>query len=146
MDWCLNNPNDDHIFTFENTSIKCGSGINCINMFNIDDIYVAGSYALRHMLDFLHRNYSLFYSEAADGIIMPSVSPFNFRWKSNDIDLFLLNRELLAHNKMGTRFDIILSPEKSIQALLLGFDLPVCRVGFNLAGHSMYPSKQCFLF
>ena len=126
INWCLNNPIDDHVYEFKRECVKNGNEINCIDMFNTSDAYVAGSYALRHLLDFLEKI---------------NKNKFTFNWNSNDVDIFFLNKDLPARNKIGKGLDIISSPEKSVQELLIGFDLPVCRVALNFEG-SFYVSIQ----
>lgn len=118
---------DDHLYVFKREAIYGENfSVNYLPFFQIPNIYVAGSYALRQLLDHLSK-----YAKSSGPI-----NPFDFRWKSNDIDLFLLDckTEGSGRNKMGKGLDIVISPDKTIEDLLLGFDLPVCRVGFGMDG------------
>lgn len=138
--WCSANPIKDHVFKFQTKTIRNTGGINCIDMFNIPDAYIAGSYALRHLLDYLE---CLCVCSGVDITTrdLPYKYPFTFNWNSNDIDIFLLNRSKPARYKIGRSLDIISSPEKSVEELLIGFDLPVCRVAHDFTG-TYYVSLQ----
>lgn len=134
IEWCDNNPLEDYIYTFKRESIYGENfNVNYLPFFQVPNIYVAGSYVLRQLLDHLFK-----YTETTE-----HVNPFDFRWKSNDIDLFLVDckTEGSGRNKMGKGLDIVITPDKTIEDLLLGFDLPVCRVGFGMDG-TYYVSIQ----
>lgn len=138
VEWCNNHPITDHIYTFTATRLHNAARTNCIDMFKTDDTYIAGSYALHAVIVFLNRNsylYSPPNSKRSDRL------QIQCNWESNDIDIFLLNKEHPACNHLGGNLDIVSSPEKSIEELLRGFDLPICRVAMDLSG-TFYVSIQ----
>lgn len=148
--WCDENPITDHVYEFRNERMR--EKFSGIDMLSTPDTYVAGSYALRQLLNYLDSHFPAL-KEASDNskirivgnkIYLPTSSegatkfktqrPFEFKWISNDIDIFLINKERPAKNKIGKGLDIISSYEKSISELLNGFDLPICRVAINFEG------------
>lgn len=117
VEWVDDHPIDDYVYTFRNT--RMGSPLtsdNVLYMFEHKDMCVAGSAALKHVID-----------------ILPT-SPYHVfpkTWKNNDIDLFLLGKPFPSRMNTGSDLDIVCSPEKTVEELLLGFDLPACRVAFD---------------
>jgi len=61
--------------------------------------------------------------------------------KSNDIDIFFLGSEIPHRMYMGTT-DIVHTKCKTVEDLLLNFDLPCCRAAFN-SRHDFWISAQC---
>lgn len=52
-------------------------------------------------------------------------------WKSNDNDIFILNIKKMYRNKFNETVDIVHQKEKTIDELLLNFDIPVCRIAYD---------------
>lgn len=127
--WCIMNPDKEHIYKIElshdvvdsgNTqlgpnhgswltncakSLQDGETMNCV---------VAGSYAL-WTLEKMFNNYKT-----------PS-------WKANDIDMFIMNRKKNArHSPSGGLLDIVHTTDKTPEEVVSNFDLPCCRVAFDM--------------
>lgn len=132
IEWCNNNSIQDHVYEFKRNCIMDKDHDNRINMFDIPNAYIAGSYPLRHLLDILF---------SKSRVRQKGILSTEFKWNGNDVDIFIINREHPARNKLGKGLDIVANPEKSIQELLIGFDLPVCRVGLDFKG-TFYISIQ----
>lgn len=123
LDWAQENPDEDHVYHFE-----CSKDL-AKNLKNIDFLLslksinacVAGSSALNHVEFLLHQN-----SE---------------EWQSNDVDLFFLDQPKNGRVSFGN-FDLVQCQEKTVEELLLNFDLPVCRVGYSLS-YDIWISAQC---
>lgn len=63
------------------------------------------------------------------------------KWKASDADIFFLNQAV--NNRMPIdSIDIVQCKEKTIQELLINFDLPICRVAYNFA-YDFWISAQC---
>ena len=66
----------------------------------------------------------------------------NINWKSNDTDIFFLD---CGHNSRmelpGGNLDFVFCKEKSVSEVLLNFDLPCCRIGFDFK-YNFYVSAQ----
>lgn len=141
LNWCHNNPIDDHIYEFKNTDIKS------FDTFKVPDMYIAGSFALHNLLQYFKSiNFSVLdasndLDKNDEFVIINDKVTFvnkrvksyktNFNWDNNDIDLFILNRGKNSCNKISNKLDIIQCTDKSIESLLLRFDLPVCRVALD---------------
>ncbi len=151
IDWCVLHPSIDHVYEFKNSSIRNGSSINMIDMFDEPNSFIAGSYPLQQLVRYMS-DLSTIPNDTDGSVVFDgdrvffnaspnNIHEFNFKWSSNDIDLFLINKERPARSKLGPFFDVISSPEKSITELLIGFDLPVCRVALDFK-MSYYVSIQ----
>jgi hypothetical protein len=128
VEWCLLNPSDDHVYKFD-------SFTNNTSLIQNNSTFIAGSYPLKILLDYLHENYFDILRYSPDHCPLPKKSPFDFKWKSNNIDLFILNGKCESTNSIGDKLNIVSSTETSIDKLLTKFDLPVSRVAFDLQGN-----------
>lgn len=62
-------------------------------------------------------------------------------WKPTDTDIFFLNAKKAHRSCIGSA-DFVYAPEKTVEELLLNFDLPCCRVAINPA-RDIWVSGQC---
>lgn len=63
------------------------------------------------------------------------------KWKASDADIFFLNQAV--NNRLPTdSIDIVQCKEKTVEELLINFDLPICRVAYNFA-YDFWISAQC---
>ena len=117
----MSNPNTEHIYKFEwdcsyadltDTSNSMGWIKNCMRSKENGesmDCVIAGSYALW------------------------TLTTGTKSWKANDIDLFLLNRAQHArHNPRSGLLDIVHTTDKTPEEVITNFDLPCCRVAFDM--------------
>ena len=111
--WANENPTDDHIYFIDaSPKIKYDFTGQC----------VAGSSALHYVYQMLFPTKQI-------------------KWKSTDTDIFILNCEQNHRSPIGIT-DIVYAKEKSVEELLINFDLPVCRVAYNF-GYKIWISAQC---
>jgi len=69
----------------------------------------------------------------------------NINWKSNDVDVFYLNCKSNSRmNNAPGNMDWIFCKEKTIEDVLLNFDLPCCRVGYDFK-YNYYISAQALV-
>ncbi len=86
-------------------SLREGENMNCV---------ISGSYALWTLT-------KMFYGHKDPG------------WKSNDIDMFIMNRAKNArHSPSGGLLDIVHTTDKTPEEVISNFDLPCCRVAFDM--------------
>lgn len=76
------------------------------------EIVVAGSHALWILTRMLH-------------------SPFMPNWRSNDIDLFVLNQQQHGRFNLGG-LDLVHTKDQTPEEVLMNFDNPCCRVAFDV--------------
>ncbi len=123
--WCITNPDKEHIYKIElkhksfkddksrtnqyswlencTKSLQEGETMNCV---------VAGSYSL-WTLEKMFRG--------------------NPNWKPNDIDMFIMNRAKNArHSPSDGLLDIVHTKDKTPEEVISNFDLPCCRVAFDM--------------
>lgn len=97
--------------------------------------YVAGSAAVSHVLDIV-----LCRTLKNLGGPLPSLET-RYQWKPNDSDLFFLGNSAAHRFQMGVT-DFVFVKDKTVEELLLNFDLPCCRAAVNAAG-DIWVSAQC---
>lgn len=129
--WTVAHPMDDYILHFPLPKEDQITGVfpkdNQIGIIQLSplrnvDAFIAGSAALFRLLLLLDSTRAL-------------------KWKPEDADMFFLNQEV--NNRVPfTPFDIVQCKEKTIEELLLNFDLPICRVAMNFA-YDFWVSAQC---
>lgn len=126
--WSIVNPDKEYIYKIElgknldtenpngpsnqnswlkncSVSLRNGENMNCV---------VAGSYALWTL------------TKMFNGHTDPG-------WKSNDIDMFITNRGKHArHSPAGGLLDIVHTTDKTPEEVISNFDLPCCRVSFDM--------------
>lgn len=114
--WCSANPLQDHIYTlkFQATQIDKVRK-NPIDNATSANVCIAGSYALYELLT---------------KAIHPSVGALKCNFEPSDIDIFILGEPGPYHKVFG-HTDLVHCPEKTVEELLMNFDLPVCRVATN---------------
>lgn len=127
------NPDIDFVYRFDLSNVGKESaawslqGLKHLAKMSPDSVkgvFVAGSAALHYMDEYYHGN--------------------KVNWKSNDVDLFYLGCE--SNNRMQGPgcLDFVFCKEKTIHEVLLNFDLPCCRVGFDFK-YSFYISAQALV-
>lgn len=108
-----------------------GQGLRCLGYLPEDTgkgVYIAGSTALNKLNCILSQNKN--------------------SWKSNDTDLFYVGCPTSTRIELrNTKLDMVFCKEKTIEDVLLNFDLPCCRVGFDFK-YNFYVSIQalCAIF
>ena len=114
LDWTEGNV-DDYVYHFKFTTET---------MTNLKDINacVAGSAALSKIYDLLF-------------------STNIKKWKPTDVDIFFLGRNEYSRMSIGMT-DIVQCKEKTVEELLLNFDMPICRVAYNF-NYDIWISAQC---
>ncbi len=66
-------------------------------------------------------------------------------WKSKDVDVFFLNcKENSRMEQAPGNLDFVFCKDKTIEEVLLNFDLPCCRVGFDFK-YNYYVSAQALV-
>lgn len=111
--WANENPCTDHIFSIDpSRSVKYDFGKQC----------VAGSAALHYVYRQLFPTREI-------------------TWKSNDVDIFILDAGINNRSLVGNT-DVVLVKERTVEELLLNFDLPVCRVAYDFSDKT-WISAQC---
>lgn len=111
---CKNNPEDDCIYYFSDTS---HGQLNTLNMGNA---VIAGSAALLQLMNILH------------------ISTCD--WKPTDVDCFFLGCKEPGRQEYAF-MDVVIRTETSVPDLLMTFDLPVCRVAMR-ANYDIWVSAQ----
>ena len=66
----------------------------------------------------------------------------NDKWNNTDTDMFMIGCERHFRLKFNDQLDMIGTKDKTVEQLLLNFDLPICRVGYAL-NRTIYVSVQC---
>ena len=119
--WTAAHPVDDIIF---HCQVPEDSHLRVKSMAPLRSVdgYIAGSAALERLLDTLQ-----------------PTKPRN--WHAGDADLFFLNQAVSSRFHLGL-IDMVQAEEKSVDDLLLNFDLPICRVAYNFA-YDFWVSAQC---
>lgn len=98
-------PNQDSWLKNCSKSLREGENMNCV---------IAGSYALWTL------------TKMFNGHVDPG-------WKSNDIDMFIMNRAKNArHSPSGGLLDIVHTTDKTPEEVISNFDIPCCRVAFDM--------------
>jgi hypothetical protein len=97
-------------------------GITHLASLRTVDAYVAGSAALHRLTT-----------------LIASAAPL--KWRPADADIFFLNQEV-NNRVLFLPFDAVQCKEKTVEELLLNFDLPICRVAMNFA-YDFWVSAQC---
>lgn len=111
---CKNNPEDDHVYYFPDTSH------GQLNTLNMGDAVIAGSAALRQLMNILH-------IRTGD-------------WKPTDVDCFFIGCKESGRQEYAF-MDVVMRTETSVPDLLMTFDLPVCRVAMR-ANYDIWVSAQ----
>lgn len=123
-EWVKYNPDTEHIYTFHLGKMEdrpnCPNASswlkNCIKSLSDNEqmgCVVAGSYALWTLEVF--------------------IKGYQSKWKPSDVDLFVLNREKHArHSPAGGMLDIVHTTDKTPVDVITNFDLPCCRVAFDM--------------
>lgn len=129
--WTVAHPVDDYVLHFPlplevQTDAKYAGGtfkgLKYLPMLRSVDAYIAGSAALHRLLLLIDSTRQL-------------------KWKPEDTDVFFLNQEV--NNRVPfLPIDVVQCKEKTVEELLLNFDLPICRVAMNFA-YDFWVSAQC---
>ena len=126
--WCSKNPYEDYIYEFiyvvekiNETNIK-----SSIENAECKDWCVAGSSALFQFIKVYQQHFQVKFNDFKD---------------PNDTDIFFLNSKG-PHRRQVGKTDIVHSTEKTVQELLMNFDLPCCRVATN-SHFDTWISIQC---
>jgi hypothetical protein len=108
-------PWDDHVYHFSPAKSKPRAKSKAISASTSDtaEQVAAGGHALHSLCFLLGKRH---------------------KWTPTDKDIFVLGCTEKTRDKSGTGEDIIYTPHKTTEELLLDFDLPVCRVATNRAG------------
>jgi hypothetical protein len=126
--WTEANPVDDHVFHIPLPDClknkREGTSLSFYTLQSLDnkDAYIAGSTALYW--------YVRETNTACQG-----------KWKPSDADLFFLNQEYNNRVQIST-LDIVQCKEKTVEELLINFDLPICRAALGL-NYDFWISAQC---
>ena len=123
--WTVANPVEDHVYHFkvpESYPSQQVANLQLLKPLASIDAVIAGSSAL-------HR------------FIVITNTACHSKWKPTDADIFFLNQTDNNRLPLGN-VDIVQAKEKTVQELLLNFDLPVCRVAMNFA-YDFWISAQC---
>lgn len=95
-------------------------------------------------------------SDTGKGIFVAGSGPLNWmmqyilgynkvKWKSSDVDIFFLN--CIENTRMANspgNVDMVFCKDKTIEEVLLNFDLPCCRVGYDFK-YNFYVSIQAIV-
>lgn len=130
------NPDQDFVYKFdlpspseEDSYQYLMKGHKCLDSLPRDTgkgIFVGGSSALHYVTGYVNGDNTV-------------------NWKANDTDLFFLGCP--ENSRMSTSpggLDFIFCKEKTIEEVLLNFDLPCCRVGFDFK-YTYYVSAQALV-
>lgn len=121
--WTVANPVDDHVFHIALPE-KCEE-IGKLRAYRaLGDVkgYIAGSTALYWY-------------------ITESRTACSGKWKPTDGDIFFLGQEVNTHMQIGP-VDLVLAKQKTVEDLLLNFDLPICRAALSFS-YDFWISAQC---
>lgn len=124
------NPSIDFVYRFDlpkltDDSLVLLKGHTCLSALSEDtgkDIFIAGSSVLHYLVRY-HKSYVI-------------------NWKSNDTDIFYLN--CIKNTRMEgyiQGIDMIFCKDKTIESVLLNFDLPCCRTAVDFH-YNFYVSAQ----
>ena len=104
-------------------------------------VYFAGSYALHQLLTLLKEKGSKTpFFLTGNGYFKP-VGFVGNEWQSNDVDIFHVGCKKRGRHKMGP-VDLVYSTQKTIEDVLLSFDMPCCRVAIDMH-QNFYVSIKC---
>lgn len=126
------NPHLDFVYKFDLPKVEEGCimrGHECLLALPEDTgkgLFVAGSTALHYISSYV-KGYN------------------NINWKSTDIDVFFLNCPTSTRMTCPPgNLDMVFCKEKTVEEVLLNFDLPCCRVGFDFK-FNFYVSAQALV-
>ncbi len=129
VDFIKNRPQIDFVYRFDLPEYRLMQGQECLLALPVDTgkgLFVGGSTALHYITCYLK-------------------GENNVNWKSTDVDLFFLN--CVVNSRMEGApgaLDFVFCKEKTIEDVLLNFDLPCCRVGFDMK-YNFYISAQALV-
>lgn len=84
-------------------------------------------------------------SSALSKVLESFCSTTHQKWTAGDADILFLEQELNNRLPVGN-VDIVQCKEKTVEDLLLNFDLPICRVAFNFSYMDFDTMYQCNLY
>lgn len=117
---------DDEVFWFPSTNVAMNMGD--------PDVYIAGSYPLSVVQASFHSQLTAFLRrtfEQTHKVKLPYLGLNASQWKSNDVDYFKINCETAQVQQCVADAQFICTKDRSIEELLLRFDLAPCRVAFS---------------
>lgn len=114
LQWVKNNKSTDYICAVFDVK---GYGVATLPI-KSDNVYVAGSAALKSLLRVLN-------IQTGEKFV---------DWVSNDTDIFCLGQRLCDNLKLGSNLDVTNVSDETVEELITGFDIPVCRVALSLDG------------
>lgn len=117
-------PQQDYTKTSGEYRWCSGQGLWCLDHLPTDTgkgIYVAGSAALSQLLSYV-KSYR------------------GSNWKANDCDIFYVGCPVASRMPLGN-VDMVFCKEKTIEEVLINFDLPCCRVAYDFK-YNFYVSAQ----
>lgn len=97
--------------------------------------------ALHHLVPLRDVNAVVAGSAALHRLLSLVESTREQKWNPENADMFFLGQEV-ANRVSFMIFDVVQSKEKTVEELLLNFDLPICRVAMNFA-YDFFVSVQC---
>lgn len=119
--WTMAHPVDDYVIRLP-LPYGAPPTLQSLKPLGNIDAYVAGSNALHRYLTHMNETGQL-------------------KWKASDADIFFLNQ--VVNNRLPVdSIDIVQCKEKTVEELLINFDLPICRVAYNFA-YDFWISAQC---
>ncbi len=129
IQWCQQNPLEDHVYSFPHTDVDFSPNQpnSSRNAAGPVTWCVAGSAALYKVV-------TNFLFNMDDRRVQVLEQP-------NDTDIFFLNSPGPHRSPIG-KADIVHAPEKTVEELLLNFDLPCCRAATN-SHFDYWVSIQC---
>lgn len=127
--WCQENPLDDHVYYFEHTVYEFNPSLinSTRNAVWRGDWIIAGSAALHKVVTYV--------------MIAINDRKVQKLEEPNDTDVFLL-ASTGPHRAQIGKADIVHATEKTVDELLLNFDLPCCRAATN-SHFDYWISAQC---
>lgn len=134
VEFVKKNPEIDFVYRFDlppcgNVDRGLMQGHKSLSLLPFDTgkgIFVGGSAALHYIASFVK-----------------GLSTLN--WKATDVDLFFLNcSENTRMSEAPGNLDFVFCQDKTIEDVLLNFDLPCCRVGFDFK-YNYYVSAQALV-